>query len=228
MKKIIICILFTSSILTYAQFSLSNNGSGLLQGNAIFNKVNSSNGGKSLTYDEIAGTPYYGKGYNPAKFSGTEETALVRYNAFTDEVEVQKDDKTFVLPKNGTFNKITFTNSKEIIVKLDTGDDLSGYFFEIVDGKYGLYKKIRTKFIDAAPAANSYATDRPASFKSLDPVYYIKTPNGFVKNTKATKDIIKGLPERKNELETYFNANKTRLDKQEDLIKLINFLNSKS
>ncbi|NIF05296.1 hypothetical protein F3J23_07565 [Chryseobacterium sp. Tr-659] len=227
MKKIIICALFTSSVVAHAQFSLSNNGLGLPQDNAIFNKVNSPNAGKTLTYDDIIGTPYYGKGFSPAKFSGTDETAPARYNSFKDEVEFQKGDKTFVLPKNDAFSKITFTNSKETLVKLDTGDDLSGYFFELADGKYGLYKKIKTKFIDAAPAVNSYATDRPASFKVLDPVYYIKTPNGFVKKTKTAKDIIKELPDRKDELETYFKSNK-KLDKQEDLVKLVNFLNGKS
>lgn len=227
MKKIVSSIFLFAviSISAQANFSLANNGGFLPQDNAILNKVNSPNAGKNLSYSDIQGTPYYGKGYSVAKFSGSNESAPARYNSFNDEIEFMKEDKPYVLPKNNEFSTITFTNTREVIVRLDTGDDLSGYFFELVDGKNILFKKIKTKFIDAVPAANSYATDRPAVFKAMEPVFYIKTDQGFIKNPKNKKEILDQFPDKKDVLEKFFKENKIKFDKEEDLKKLVTFLN---
>ncbi|MDQ8142078.1 hypothetical protein [Chryseobacterium sp. CFS15] len=227
MKKITTGILFLLiiSVSAQANFSLSNNGLGLPQDNAIFNKVNSPNGGRTLSYSDIQGNPYYGKGYSVAKFSGTDETAPARYNMYNDEVEFTKEDKSYILPKNDTYSKIEFTNTKEVLLRLETGDDLSGYFFELVNGKNSLYKKTKTKFIDAVPATNSYTSDRPATFKTLEPVYYINTDGGFIKGPKNQKEILERFPTKKDSLTAFFKQNKIKFDKEEDLKKLVTFLN---
>lgn len=133
MKKIsssILLLLFVS-ISAQANFSLSNNGLGMPQDNAVFNKVNSPNGGRALSYSDIQGSPYYGKGYSVARFSGTDETAPAKYNMYNDEIEFTKDDKPYILPKNDSFSKITFSNTHEVLVRLETGDELSGYFLNL-------------------------------------------------------------------------------------------------
>ena len=206
MKKIVSSILFLFAIAINAQanFSLANNGQFLPQDNAIFNKVNSPSAGKNLSYSDIQGSPYYSKGYIVAKFSGSNESAPAKYNSYNDEVEFMKEDKPYVLPKNENFSTVTFTTTKETLVRLETNDELSGYFFELVNGKNILYKKVKTKFIDAVVAVNSYATDRPAVFKALDPIYYIKTENGFIKNPKNKKEIIDQFADKKELLNTFF------------------------
>ncbi|UZT96838.1 hypothetical protein ODZ84_16665 [Chryseobacterium fluminis] len=108
---------------------------------------------------------------------------------------------------------------------LETNDDMSGYFYELVNGKNKLYKKIKTKFIDMVPALNSYATDRPASFKTLEPVYYIKTENGFIKKPKNLKEITQQLPDKKEAIEEFAKSNKIKFNNEADLIKLVKFLN---
>ncbi|MGD1318981.1 hypothetical protein [Chryseobacterium sp. 2R14A] len=227
MKKIVSILFLVVIVSVDAQmtYSLSNNGMGLPQDNAIYNKVNSPNAGKNYSYSDIQGSPYYGKGYTIASFSGSNESAPARYNTYTDEIEFTKDDKAFVLPKTDTYSTIDFTNTKEKLFRLNTGDELSGYFFEIVKGKNLLYKKIKTKFIDAIPAANSYATDKPAVFKTLNPVFYIKTEKGFIKNPKNKKEIIDNFPDKKDSLEAFFKENKIKFDREEDLKKLVFFLN---
>ncbi|WP_299181921.1 hypothetical protein [uncultured Chryseobacterium sp.] len=231
MKKITTSFLFALCIFVNGQanFSLSNNGLGLPQDNAILHKVNSPNAGISISYSDIQGTPYYGKGLSVATFSGTDETAPARYNAYKDEIEFIKDDKTFVLPKNDKLSVITFTTTKETLVYLNTSDDLSGYFFEVVDGKHSLYKKVKIKFIDAVIATNSYATDRPASFKSTAPIYYIRIDNSnFIKNPKNHKDILQAFPDKKENISAFLKENKIKVDKEEDLKKLVKFLNENS
>jgi|GEM_PF-421508 len=192
---------------------------------AVFG-VKSENAGKSLKYDEIAGSPYVDINFAPAKVAENYEKTSIRYNSYTDEVEFQKDGKPLTLPKDSKFSRIEVASPKKAtLVLLETNDDMSGYFYELVNGKNKLYKKIKTKFIDMVPALNSYATDRPASFKTLEPVYYIKTENGFIKKTKNLKEITQQLPDKKEAIEEFAKSNKIKFNNEADLIKLVKFLN---
>jgi hypothetical protein len=56
----------------------------------------------------------------------------------------------------------------------------------MVNGK-NINKKIKTKFTDVVPAANSYASERPANFRTLTAVYYIKNEKRFIKKPKTRK-----------------------------------------
>lgn len=224
MKKItLIALLGISSFL----FSQANT-IGLTSGGGtreVFFKIKSEGAGRALNYDEIIGSPYLNKNFSIAKVANDYEKAPVRYNTFNDEIEFQKNGTTLALPKEEKFSRIEIFSPKMTLVSLDTQDDLSGYFIELVNDKTGLYKKIKTKFIDAVPAANSYATDRPASFKTLDPVYYIKTESGYIKKPKKIKEIAEAFPAKKDEIEKFVKSNNIKVNKEEDLIKLVKFLN---
>lgn len=69
------------------------------------------------------------------------EKISVRYNSYKDEIEFQKDNNPRVLPKESQFSRIVISSPKQTLVLLDTGDDLSGYFYELVNGRVALYKK---------------------------------------------------------------------------------------
>lgn len=181
--------------------------------------------GKTLSYSDISGSPYYKKEFTPAKVADNYETLVARYNSYSDEIEFQKDEKLHVLPKQDVFSKIIFTNTKEKLALVNTGDDLSGYFFELSSGKYPLYKKVKTRFIDMVKSSNGYAEDKPAKFQTLEPKYYIKTEKGFIKDPKNVKEIVDQIPEKKESIETFVKSNKIKFNKEEDLIKLVNFLN---
>lgn len=185
----------------------------------------SENSNKVLKYDEIIGSPYFDTQFHTAIVATNFEKTSVRYNSYLDEVEFEKDGKPLVLPKEEKFSRIKFLSSNSTIVLLETKDNLTGYFFEIISGKISLYKKNKTKFIDAVPALNSYAKDRPAIFKALAPFYYIKTENDFIRNPKNKKEIIAQFPDKKEALTAFFKENKIKFDKEEDLKKLVTFLN---
>ncbi|MGE8434050.1 hypothetical protein [Chryseobacterium joostei] len=234
MKKVIISILLISFSITYSQnFTPSGYKSGYsstlsvnsLGGDHAVFGVQSENSGRSLKYDEIIGSPYYNTEFQLAKISDNYEKAAIRYNSYLDEVEFQKDGKPLVLPKEEKFSRIEIASPKSTIVLLDTNDELSGYFFELVHGSNTLYKKVKTKFNDVVPAANSYASEKAAFFRTLDPVYYIKTTKGLIRKTKKEKDILLFFPEKKEAIEAFFKSNSIKLNKEEDLVKLVNFLN---
>lgn len=222
-KKTILAILILTNVtFVFGQQTLSVNQ--VLSDHSVFDGVKSTTG-KSFKYEDISGTPYLTKTFSNAKLADNYEQLPVRYNSYTDEIEFQKDNKTSVLPKEAKFSRIEISSPKQTLALLETNDDLSGYFFEISKGKNTLYKKIKTKFIDYVPAPNGYASDKPANFKTLDPVYYIKTEKGFIKKPKNQKDIIEQFPDKKEALTAFFKSNKIKFDKEEDLIKLVAFLN---
>lgn len=224
MKKIVLtAIAIFSFSFSFAQNTLSVNGATGAQ--AVFDGINSTTG-KTFKYDEISGdSPYIGKEFSDAKIAVNYEQLPVRYNSYTDEIEFKKNGQVQVLPKTTDFSRIEVLSPKQVLVLVDTSDDLNGYFFELVNGKNTLYKKVKTKFTDVVPAPNSYASERPANFRKLPPVYYIKTQNGFIKKPKNPKDIINQFPDKKDSLASFFKSNKIKFDKDEDLIKLVTFLN---
>ncbi|WP_288446502.1 hypothetical protein [Chryseobacterium culicis] len=226
MRKIIISIVLGSFIPLSAQqmTTLSYDGSRLL--NHTFYQ-NGDSSGKGISYDDIQGSPYYDKAFSPAKFivADRAETTLARYNMYFDEVEFKKDEETYSLVPDSPFTRIEFTKTKETLVKLDTGDDLKGYFFELVGGKNSLYKKVKSQFKNAVAAKNSYEMDRPASFNTSDPVYYIKTESGFIKNPKKIKEIADAFPAKKEEIEKFVKSNNIKTNKEDGLVKLVKFLN---
>lgn len=188
MRKIVLTALAICFSFSFAQNTLSVNGATGAQ--SVFDGINSTTG-KTFKYDEIAGdSPYIGKEFSDAKIAVNYEQIPIRYNSYTDEIEFKKNGNVQVLPKTTDFSRIEVLSPRQVIVLLDTSDNLNGYFFELINGKNNLYKKIKTKFTDVVPAANSYASERPANFRTLPPVYYIKTQNGFIKKPKNQKDII--------------------------------------
>lgn len=208
--------------------ALSYSGGQLSTGGTLF-KVDSPSSKRGLSYDEIQGTPYLNKTFSQASFIISDkvniETAPARYNAYSDNIEFKRGDEVLALLSDNPFTRVEFSDTNQILVKLNIDDDLKGYFFEIVKGKNSLYKKVIAKFNDFVPAANSYAMDRPANFNILNPTYYINTEKGFIKRPNNKREIIDQFPEKKAALNFFFKENKIRFDKEEDLKKLVIFLN---
>jgi len=226
MKKIIFSILLISFSYAFAQNGMVLSRADFGEGTTFSGRINSEKAGRSLTYDEVVGSPYANVNFSLAKIAENYEKIPVRYNSYTDQIEFQKDGSVMILPKDSKFSRIDITSPKQTLVNLETNDELSGYFYEIVNGKVALYKKVKTKFIDAVPASNSYSSDKPALFKVSDPVFYIKTDNGFIKKPRNHKEIIAQFPDKKDALSTFIKENKVKFDKEDDLKKLVTFLNN--
>ncbi|WP_294250916.1 hypothetical protein [uncultured Chryseobacterium sp.] len=225
MKKILLQSLILLNItICSAQQQIVSQNYNVGGAQPIFYTLQSSSG-KTLNYDDIMGSPYQNKSFLPAKISGSpNENVSVRYNNYKDEIEFKKNDEIFSLPKKAEYSRIEVISTRQIIVLLNISDETNGYFYELVKGNNSLYKKSKTKFIDFVPASNGYTSDKPASFKTMDPEYYINIKNKFIK-PKNQKEIIEQFPDKKESLTSFFKSNKIKFDKEEDLIKLVNFLN---
>ncbi len=227
MKKILsLLLLGVGFTACFGQSGIILSSDNMLEGSLLQERINSSKMGKTLTYDDILGSPYVDKNFREAKIADGYQNLPVRYNSYKDEVEFKGNSGIMVIPKEQKFNTIEILDPSIILVYLNTNDENSGYFYKLNNGKILLYKKIITKFIDVIPASSSYTEDKPANFKTLDPIYYIQIEeNKFIKKPKTKKDFLNQIPSDKKEiLNTYFNNNKVKFDKEEDLKKLVQFL----
>jgi hypothetical protein len=223
MRTLFKFLAITSSVFTYSQQIQSVNQ--ILGYDYLAAKGITSNG-KMLKYDDITGTPYTDKDFKMAKLAENYEEVPVRYNSFKDEVEFKKGEDILVVPKQKEFYKITIKQPLQNIVYLETADDLQGYFFEIASGKIALYKKEKTIFRDETPATNSYGSPKPAELIKQDPVFYLIIDSNFIKKPKNQKSIIEAVPNLGDKINTFVKENRIKFNKEEDLKKLVVFLNN--
>ena len=192
----------------------------------IIDEVN--NGPKKLKYSDIQGSPYYYANFVPARVGDTSGIIPIRYSPFLDSVEIMDNNtgNVYELPKEEAYPKFTFQTTNEKLVLVNTNNEFSGYFFELVGGNSRLLKKVITKFKDEIPAPNSLLPSTPAKFEVLKPIYFVKTGDNLIKVTKKADDLINALPaDKKDVAKDFIKTNKIKLNEELDLIKLVTFLN---
>jgi len=228
MKTIIITAsLFFGGFFSHAQQHMTlGEAARAARFNKIIDEVN--NGPKKLRYSDIQGKPYYYANFVPAKVGDTSGIIPIRYNSFLDSIEIMDNNtgSVYELPKEDNYPKFTFQTTQEKLVLVNTNNEYSGYFFELVGGKNRLLKKISTKFKDEIPAPNSLVSAIPAKFEVQKPIYFIKTDDNVIKVTKKADDLLNDLPaDKKDATKDFIKTNKIKLNEELDLIKLVSFLN---
>lgn len=223
MKKSALLLLLLP-LLAYSQISFSD----------VYNKVKFNKfldevkepGGPRLRYVDIEGDVFFPQKFTKASIQNATAEIKTRYNRYTDNVELLQDDEIFVLPRNKDFSRIVFTQPAAVLLFLNEETLPSGYFFEMVPGKFSLLKKEAVSFHAVVPATTQYVRDIPARFEPVKPVYYIKTENKIITVPRTAKDLIALLPDKKPELENFIKSKKMKNLSEEDLKMLVRYLNT--
>jgi hypothetical protein len=196
----------------------------------IFVNVNSNES------SNIKGSKYLNEDFISTKISSIPDQIFgVRYNVYDDQMEFQGVDNTvYALNKNDDSIKITFTTTNESYHIFDyidekNGRQKKGYFMKLnKEGKNLILKKHKVVFIEEQASKTGYDEPKPAMFKSLKDRIYIKigSKEAIVLPTKKKKLAKAIFPENPKDILDFINSNKIKLSKEEDLITLINYLNS--
>ena len=222
---LIVCFLQLSfsQTLKYADGTSQNMSS-------IFVNVNSNES------SNIKGSKYLNEDFISTKISSIPDQIFgVRYNVYDDQMEFQGVDNTvYALNKNDDSIKITFTTTNESYHIFDyidekNGRQKKGYFMKLnKEGKNLILKKHKVVFIEEQASKTGYDEPKPAMFKSLKDRIYIKigSKEAIVLPTKKKKLAKAIFPENPKDILDFINSNKIKLSKEEDLITLINYLNS--
>lgn len=185
------------------------------------------------------GSIYINEEFKPCKVYYKDEFQgeyLYRHNAFNDEIEIRSTNLTdkmvssLLIVKN-LWLEDTSTNKRMGVMTFQNPDQSlrNGYLYPIVDqGMYQLYYKNQVKYTEGAQAANSFVRPTPNRFTHFKR-YFLKIQDKEIAFPldKSKSSILKQLPkELRDKAKDFMKENKISMKSEEDLAKLITFLNS--
>ena len=133
---------------------------------------------------DIEGSSYINDEFLPATLSNNSTIYLLRYNAYQDEMEFEKDAKRYYLVKNSNSN-ITFTNidkTYQVYTFQENIKQKDGFFVVLnVGNEITLLLKERIKFLEAVKPQSGYDKYQPPTLKRMDDKLYI----GYKNNTTS-------------------------------------------
>jgi hypothetical protein len=183
----------------------------------------------------VMGSPYINEDYQQVRINGADNKIYSgRYNAYINEMEIlvaagrdpialdisNNEYEVFFINENKLYKTFNYESNRGItkrgfLVVMSEENDVVVLKEEIV------------KYYDKVAASSSYDQDKPAKFRKEDDNYYIKLKSGRVVYLPSKdKDIAKAFPEHSKEIMTFVKKNKLKTKKEEDLIKVANFIGS--
>jgi hypothetical protein len=183
----------------------------------------------NLKMSEIKGTPYLDEAYKPGKIVTNEGTIYtdipLRYNAYSDDLEFQKDKDAYKIEpktiiKSAEFGGAIFRCMQYVL----NGKTQNGFFEILAEGKATLLMRYSKRFFDSEEA-KAYSEAKPARFEEAKITYFITidgTPAQLITSKKSLPEL---FGDKKSEMESYISKNKIAI-KGDDLTKIIVHFNS--
>lgn len=161
--------------------------------------------------------PTYGKDVQP-----------LRYNAYEDEMEFFQNDETYFANKEEGM-EISFPDLKKtyvcLIYNVDSNRKL-GYLVLLQKGvKYNLYKREKVELLKGEKSPNAYSKDANDYYAKEKDIYLVSIDNKYYKLPKSIKDLTEIPFANPKNVMDFAKANKINLNKEADLIKLVDFIN---
>ncbi len=183
--------------------------------------------------DNANGSPYPTKDFLPGRLYKDTETVSttipLRYNAFSDEIEVKPSEKGLapasIKKDPDIFAKIG--NEIYIYAENNRSRNGGGYFKMLKDlPVYDLLKKVDVGFRPAEYAKTSYAKDKPAQFISTTTYFLTDDLGNFYELPKNKSKLLKVMSAKELEVKAFMKKNKIDPSKEDDLIQLVTYFNS--
>ena len=186
-------------------------------------------------FKNLKGSPYINEEFVSGNiYNGKELTAsnvYLRYNAFSDEIEIKKS-KHSSDQEYGALIK-----EPEVFVKIDEqlyvflpyqNSNEKGHYFEILSEEkaFDLYKKTEVDYTSPRQAKTSYDKDKPAEFKQTNSYYLVAKNGTFYQLPNSKNKMVKLLSKENKKVKEYAYKNKLDLDKEKDIIRLVSYYNS--
>ena len=185
--------------------------------------------------DQIKGSKYLNDDFARGQISDfNDKIFAIRYDIYNDQMEFQAGDgQIYVMNKNNVSREIVFLDSKTRYKLFDyisdEGNTKSVYFSILKSlGKYKILKKNRIIFIEAKESSTGYDAPHPATYKKTKNRHYIVFDNApgvlIDTNKKKFSSLFKG---QEKDVLNFIKKNKIKLSVDDDLIKVLNYLNPK-
>lgn len=155
-----------------------------------------------------------------------EESRLMRYNAYTDEMEfLSKEQKPLKLLKRE--NIVVILDGKRYEVKFYTFKNkiAKGYFNPLNKGEVVLYLQPKKRLIRGEAPAHGYEDIKSAMYETKFEYYLTKGEQPITKIDLGKKDLFYHLSDRREDVKSFVRENKLKLSKVTDVITLLNYYN---
>ncbi len=191
-------------------------------------------GSRYYELSNISGSPYDEKEFKLGQVYSSNVALgkyLLRYNIFNEEIEsIDENSKTTSFPKN---NNLNFLINNRLLIYRDyifpkENINKSGYYHVLSNGKNVLLLLKKNKiFKDGTKAQNSYQKDVNPRFLDRQILLIENKKNDKILIGKnINKKQILDLFENNKNIERYMKIKKTKTNNQDDLVSLIDYINS--
>ncbi len=181
----------------------------------------------------IIGSPYatkeFKKGLIFEKGKLIESRLLLRYNIFSDEIEIKLDrdsDEYSALIKNQDYSIVIDLNTY-VSIPYEGSEKKGNYFNFLAEGKhFSLYKKSKVKFEPAKFGKTSYEKDKKAEFITTNTYYLVSNEGTFYELPKSKSKFYKIFKGKEKEMKSFAKKAKINIKIEKDLKRLIKYYNA--
>jgi len=225
MKKILLIIA--------AVFILANTGFAQLYDPDFTEFYNKTEFIKTLSKPEYTytGSPYLSNDFTPGEIylenGKIYHNIPLRYNIYSDLIEFEVEGQAYTINEKAGYEKIIIGSSVFVKTSYTYGGGIKKGHLEVLTE--GSYKLLKRHSVDLMPATlpGAYKDAKPANFRNLKPEYFLSVSGvagQFFNNANSLKKICNCNEE---EIDSYIKQNKIKFNKEESLIQLTEYLNSK-
>ncbi|MCU4155932.1 hypothetical protein J1N10_08085 [Carboxylicivirga sp. A043] len=150
----------------------------------------------------------------------------IRYNAYEDQVEIDKDGQYYIVPKEDIFSELKLGDKiLELKAYTSTAKKKTGYFVTEIKGKLTLYSQYRV-ILNEPEEPGAFKDAKPAEFIKKQPKAFIACENGDLMSIKNKNDFLELAPDHQKELGSFIKTNKIKFKKLESIRLLVDYYNS--
>lgn len=206
----------------------------------IRDKLNTQERSNPIKLSDIKGSPYLNDRFMQGEIIIGEESEghhNLRYNIYSDQIEVLREDNVQnASSEDPKYDVILKLDKIKIILDgktiepyyhlTDSNKTIKSFFIEVYkNNKYTLLNKKRCVLTPAQKATTPNQADRAARFNIYDDYYVLTDSEQYPQKLELKKrTFAKSFPEYSKPLKEYLKKEEINLKKQEDLIKVLDYL----
>jgi hypothetical protein len=189
---------------------------------------------KISTFDlrsrDLKGSMFINEEPELAKITESEKLYAMRFNAYVNEMEFERDGQSFFLHKRLNYSVVFQSSGKtyRVFGYDNKGTTDLGFFVLLHEGKkISLLAMERIEYLEQKAPTTGYDKFRPPTLKRKKDVYYIGYPNGTTSELPTKKkEILKLFANKATDVDSFARKNKLSYKKGKDLQQLFAYYDS--
>ena len=187
--------------------------------------------------DKIKGSPYFDNTFKISEINyfGTllNEKIYLRYNAFSDEMEISLNSISYseniLIKNNKVFCTVDGKTYRYLGFNSENNPPSVGYLKELFNGKYfNLYERNSKLYMEASVARTSLERSFPARFISKTEYFYSVNNEELNEIKLSKKKVLSKLKPYSDLIKSFLASHGAKLKSSEELIEMFRFLDKKT